>query len=117
MLAVREQLLAIHYPDITPANRYYRLRSGFHRGARDVHLLGPVKFHLPDVISVKHLHLHVIVDINSPIKGLKYPMWNEFVFAKGETVLKRLEEEDRTSKDMPVLQSASNNLNTGHEEL
>ncbi|KAK6532568.1 hypothetical protein TWF281_006752 [Arthrobotrys megalospora] len=115
MLAIREQLLATHYPDLTPVSRHYRLRSGFHRGERDVHLLGPVKFHVPDVISVKHLHLHVIVDLNSMIKGLKYPMWNEFIFAKSETVLKRLEEEERRAKGAPALGGGGSGA--GHTEL
>ncbi|KAK6348096.1 Histidine triad nucleotide-binding protein 3 [Orbilia javanica] len=98
MLAVRDQLLAVHYPDLTPDTRYDRLRSGFHRGKRDVHIFGPVKFHIPDVISVKHLHLHVIVDVDSSMKSMKYPLWNELVFAKSETVLKRLEDEERALK-------------------
>ncbi|KAK6518133.1 hypothetical protein TWF506_005294 [Arthrobotrys conoides] len=112
MLAVREQLLGVHYPDLTPAARYHRLRSGFHRGRRDIHLVGPVKFHVPDVISVKHLHLHVIVDVESTIRGMKYPLWNELIFAKSELVLKKLEDEERRLKA-----TGRNNAETGHTDL
>ncbi|KAK6501437.1 Histidine triad nucleotide-binding protein 3 [Arthrobotrys musiformis] len=113
MLAIREQLLGIHYPDITPATRNHRVRSGFHRGERDVHIAGPLKFRIPDVISVKHLHLHVIVDVDSTMKSLKYPMWNELVFAKSETVLKRLEDEESKSKTT----TTNGNAAIGHADL
>ncbi|KAF3192683.1 hypothetical protein TWF788_000288 [Orbilia oligospora] len=112
MLAVREQLLAVHYPDLTPATRYHRLRTGFHRGRRDLHLVGPFKFHVPDVISVKHLHLHVIVDVDSTIRGMKYPLWNELIFAKSELVLKRLEDEDKKLKA-----TGETSAETGHADL
>ncbi|KAK6358166.1 Histidine triad nucleotide-binding protein 3 [Orbilia blumenaviensis] len=115
MLALSEQLLAIHHPNLTPASRYHRLRIGFHRGKRDVHVVGPVKFHVPDVISVKHLHLHVIVDIDSTIKALKYPLWNELIFAKSETVLRRLEDEEKRSKDTSTV--SKNNEGTDHTDL
>ena len=112
MLAVREQLLGVHYPDLTPDTRYHRLRSGFHRGRRDIQVVGPVKFHVPDVISVKHLHLHVIVDVDSTVKGMKYPLWNELIFAKSETVLKRLEDEERRLKA-----TGEDSVETDHADL
>ncbi|KAF3914574.1 hypothetical protein ABW21_db0203836 [Orbilia brochopaga] len=92
MLAVRDQMLLEYHPDITPATRH-RVRSGFHRGSRQIVSLGPLRITLPEVISVKHLHMHVIVDLNTNIGYMKYPLWNSLIFIPAEDVLKRLEGE------------------------
>ncbi|KAK6341423.1 hypothetical protein TWF696_008499 [Orbilia brochopaga] len=101
MLAVRDQLVLEHHPDITPATRH-RVRSGFHRGSRKINVVGPLKFTLPEVISVKHLHMHVITDLNTNIGYLKYPLWNPLIFITAEEVLKRLESEEKAVNGGPA---------------
>ncbi|KAK6543659.1 hypothetical protein TWF694_000399 [Orbilia ellipsospora] len=117
MLGVREQLLQTHYPDLTSANRAQRLRSGFHRGGRDIQLFKSWKISLPDVISVKHLHLHVIVDLLASVGYLKYPLWNEVVFIKSETVLKRLEDEEKRERNTTTREATVGSSNESHPEL
>ncbi|KAF3929957.1 hypothetical protein AA313_de0205929 [Arthrobotrys entomopaga] len=120
MLAMRDQLLQTHHPDITAANRAQRVRSGFHRGGRDIEILRMMKISLPDIISVKHLHLHVIVDLLTTKGYLKYPLWNEMVFITSEAVLKRLENEEKMHRKISERETAmesGNDLHQGHSEL
>jgi len=94
MLETRETLLAKHFPEITSENRNQRVRSGFHRGSRNIFLILGFSVHVSDIISVKHLHLHVIIDVDN-IGFFKFPVWNEFVFVQSDTVLRRLEREEK----------------------
>ena len=61
---VKKQLLRQHYPRVPPA----AVHSGYHRGRRT--LFGPVVW--PDIISVHHLHLHVIVQPDFWLRLFKY---------------------------------------------
>ena len=67
MSEVKERLLKKHCPDIP----YSRVHAGYHRGRRI--FFGNVYW--PDIISVHHLHLHVIVEPRTALKLFKYPPW------------------------------------------
>lgn len=78
---VKKHLLQAYYPDIPKEH----VHSGYHRGHRPmVGTLG-----LPDIISVHHLHLHVIVYPFSILKMFKYPNWLSLMWANDEEILQR----------------------------
>src|SRR5947199_10158112 len=88
MLSVRTDLLQKYYPNLDPKSP--RIRSGFHRGERGMFTSAEdAYFKLPDEISVKHLHLHVIVDLYGGNVLLNYPRWLPWVFSYPEDVVKR----------------------------
>ncbi|KAI3321976.1 hypothetical protein HD806DRAFT_151655 [Xylariaceae sp. AK1471] len=67
MIATRNKLLEQYCPT-TPLTSVH---TGFHRGRRV--MLGNVYW--PDIISIHHLHMHVIVEPRFWLKVLKYPPW------------------------------------------
>jgi len=109
MLSVRTDLLQKYYPNLDPKSP--RIRSGFHRGERGMFTSAEdAYFKLPDAISVKHLHLHVIVDLYGGNVMLKYPLWLPWVFISPEAVVKRL-------KQLPFERGPEEILREPHEEL
>ncbi|KAI9778068.1 MAG: Histidine triad nucleotide-binding protein 3 [Geoglossum umbratile] len=83
---LKHTLLSRHYPT-TPA---YSILSGYHRGQRPT---GFSTFQFPDIISVHHLHLHVIVEPSWFASVLKYPWWFPWMWVSDEWVLSRLKGE------------------------
>ena len=76
---VKELLLKRHCPAVPRSS----IHCGYHRGRRQ--LIGPII--LPDIVSVHHLHLHVIVEPNIFLKFFKYPAWFRFMWKSDEKVI------------------------------
>ncbi|KAK3685367.1 hypothetical protein B0T22DRAFT_442546 [Podospora appendiculata] len=68
MDAVKLRLVRQHCPDLLGSSKVI---AGYHRGRRP--LLGGIYY--PDVVSVHHLHLHVIVRPYVLKRLFKYPAW------------------------------------------
>lgn len=63
------------------------IHSGYHRGRRP--LVGNIFY--PDIISVHHLHLHVIVRPRLLLLWFKYPPWLPFMWKSDDKVLQEVE--------------------------
>lgn len=85
---VKEQLIREHYPNIQRPT----ILAGYHRGRRQ--FIGPIIF--PDIISIHHLHLHVIVEPRASMALFKYPTWLPFMFVSDETVLNQVKGRKRS---------------------
>ncbi|KAK2594838.1 hypothetical protein QQS21_007466 [Conoideocrella luteorostrata] len=79
MKSVKQMILAAQPQPIPPST----IHSGYHRGRRT---LGPII--LPDIISVHHLHLHVMVEPPIFIRIFKYPSWLRLMWLSDEKVLR-----------------------------
>ena len=64
---MKERLITDNCPDIPRS----AVISGYHRGRRP--LLGQIYF--PDIVSIHHLHLHVVVRPRLLMWLFKYPSW------------------------------------------
>lgn len=80
--AVKEQLLRKHFPNI----RHSAVHAGYHRGRRHFH--GPVTF--PDIVSIHHLHLHVIIEPFTAMALYKYPSWFGFMWVSDQDIMKQV---------------------------
>lgn len=83
MDGLKKDLLRQHYPNVKPGD----VLSGYHRGRRT--LFGRIV--LPDIISVHHLHLHVIVRPRPIARFFKYPFWLSFMWMSDRSLLHRLQ--------------------------
>lgn len=79
MNRIKKKLLKKNFPDRSPDD----IHSGYHRGRR--HLFGPII--LPDIVSIHHLHLHVIVEPRFVLKMFKYPVWLRLMWMSDERVM------------------------------
>ena len=79
MDAAKHLLLQRYFPDTPPSS----IHSGYHRGRR--RLFGPIIW--PDIISVHHLHLHVIVEPRVMLRLFKYPAWMRWMWLSDERVM------------------------------
>ncbi|KAI0872177.1 hypothetical protein GGS24DRAFT_468533 [Hypoxylon argillaceum] len=61
--------------------------SGYHRGRRP--LVGKVYY--PDIISIHHLHLHVIVKPRWILRLFKYPAWLPLMWKSDVTVMREVQ--------------------------
>jgi len=75
-------LLRERYPSIPSSD----IHSGYHRGHRPV--VG--NFGYPDIISIHHLHLHVIIKPSPLLKYTKYGSFVSQIFVSDDWVLERL---------------------------
>lgn len=95
MQQAKQRLIQGHYPDIDPAS----IHTGYHRGHRPI--FGAWGF--PDIISVHHLHLHVIIEPRPMQKWLKYPAWNPLMWINDDVVFARARQgEQQSSAATPV---------------
>ena len=78
----KKTLLRERYPSISSSD----IHSGYHRGHRPV--VG--NFGYPDIISIPHLHLHVIIKPSLLLKYTKYGSFISQIFVSDDWVLKRL---------------------------
>jgi len=69
----------MYCPDAPPS----AVHAGYHRGRRP--LLGTVYF--PDIVSIHHLHLHVIVQPRRTVAFFKYPLWLRLMWKADSAVL------------------------------
>ena len=83
----KNNLLKAHYPTISSS----ALLCGYHRGRR--RLFGPI--FLPDIISVHHLHLHVIVEPRPILRIFKYPAWFSPMWVSDQKVMASVGERTR----------------------
>ncbi|KAI1390694.1 HIT-like protein [Hypoxylon trugodes] len=67
MIDLKKELLQKHCPAVSPKN----IHSGFHRGRRVLFR----DVYWPDIISIHHLHMHVIVEPRFWLWLFKYPSW------------------------------------------
>lgn len=95
---VKELLLEKHCPDV----RRSSIHCGYHRGRR--HLIGSMI--LPDIVSVHHLHLHVIIEPRPVLRFLKYPAWFRFMWISDEKV--KAETAKRENPRMQLLKRKTN---------
>lgn len=77
---VKNALLNQHCPGTPPSD----IISGYHRGRR--RLLGNIYY--PDIISIHHLHLHVIVRPKLLLRIFKYPAWLPLMWKSDAAVLR-----------------------------
>lgn len=82
MNVVKEQLLHKHFPNIQQS----AVLAGFHRGRRHFH--GPVIF--PDIVSIHHLHLHVIIEPFTAMALFKYPSWFRFMWVSDKDIMEQV---------------------------
>ncbi|KAM0518969.1 hypothetical protein ACHAPE_003960 [Trichoderma viride] len=80
---VKRQLIQERCPNIPPS----WIHSGYHRGRRP--LLGSLFY--PDIISIHHLHLHVIVKPRRMLLWFKYPPWLRLMWKSDTRVLREVE--------------------------
>ncbi|KAM0446071.1 hypothetical protein ACHAO4_009516 [Trichoderma viride] len=80
---VKRSLIQERYPDIPPSS----IHSGYHRGRRP--MIGSIFY--PDIISIHHLHLHVIVKPKRMLLWFKYPPWLRLMWKSDDRVLRELE--------------------------
>lgn len=80
--AVKENLLCKHFPNIQRS----AVLAGFHRGRRHFH--GPVIF--PDIVSIHHLHLHIIIKPFTAMALFKYPSWFRFMWISDQNVMEQV---------------------------
>lgn len=90
MNVVKEQLLRKHFPNIQQS----AVLAGFHRGRRHFH--GPVI--LPDIVSIHHLHLHVIIEPFTTMALFKYPSWFRFMWVSDEDIMEQVKGRKRPQK-------------------
>ncbi|KAK0702252.1 hypothetical protein B0H67DRAFT_500629 [Lasiosphaeris hirsuta] len=79
---VKTNLLSHSCPEVPMSD----VHAGYHRGRRP--LFGSV--HYPDIVSIHHLHLHVIVRPHLSMWLFKYPPWLPFMWKSDATVLRDL---------------------------
>ncbi|KAL6864522.1 HIT-like domain-containing protein [Trichoderma novae-zelandiae] len=82
---VRDSLVQRHCPNIPPE----KIHCGYHRGQRPNDYM-PLR--MPDIISVKHLHLHVIAEPRLLPFIYKFHPSNSILFKSEADVLKLVEE-------------------------
>ncbi|KAG9252734.1 uncharacterized protein F5Z01DRAFT_224310 [Emericellopsis atlantica] len=82
---VKKLLLDRHCPD----HKNWTIHSGYHRGRRPISLLNG--FYWPDIISIHHLHLHVIVEPFWTLWLFKYPTWLPFMWKSDRQVVQQVE--------------------------
>ena len=82
MNRVKDELLQTHFPGIRSSS----VHCGYHRGRR--HLIGPVI--LPDIVSIHHLHLHVIVEPKTVLRIFKYPAWLPLMWKSDKKVMSEI---------------------------
>ncbi|KAL7784323.1 HIT-like domain-containing protein [Trichoderma ceciliae] len=63
------------------------IHSGYHRGRRP--LIGSIFY--PDIVSVHHLHLHVIIRPHLLLLWIKYPPWLPLMWKSDDKVLQEIE--------------------------
>ena len=82
MDAIKETLVRTLCPDATPSS----IHAGYHRGRR--RLLGRIFY--PDIVSIHHLHLHIIVEPRFPVAFFKYPFWLPLMWKSDRRVLREV---------------------------
>ncbi|KAI0802222.1 hypothetical protein GGR55DRAFT_666662 [Xylaria sp. FL0064] len=80
---VKNQLINQHCPSIPRS----AIISGYHRGRRP--LVG--KIYYPDIVSIHHLHLHVIVKPKFIMQLFKYPAWLPLMWKSDDRVMRAVQ--------------------------
>lgn len=85
MSRVKNNLVQRHCPHVLPE----RIHCGYHRGQRPN---GYIPVRMPDIISVKHLHLHVVAEPRLLPFVYKFHPSNTLIFKTEEAILGLVEE-------------------------
>ncbi|KAH8888959.1 hypothetical protein GQ53DRAFT_807985 [Thozetella sp. PMI_491] len=80
--STKRKLLEQHCPQLPPSS----VLAGYHRGRR--RLFGSVYY--PDIISIHHLHLHVIVQPRLMMRLFKYPSWLPLMWKSDVAVMREV---------------------------
>lgn len=91
---VKQDLLTEKYPDILPSE----VHCGYHRGRRQI-IRGII---LPDIVSIHHMHLHVIVRPRPMLRFFKYPFWLLAMWVSDDRLMRRLK-----GREMPRMRVCS----------
>ncbi|KAI1464520.1 uncharacterized protein F4812DRAFT_462578 [Daldinia caldariorum] len=83
MVKLGERLLEQNCPAVPRTN----IHMGFHRGRRI--LFGDIYW--PDIVSIHHLHMHVLVEPRFWLKLFKYPSWLPLMWKSEKKVMRDLE--------------------------
>lgn len=94
MDGVKKHLLEKNYPD-APSSE---IHCGYHRGRRS--LAGPIV--LPDIISIHHLHLHVIVRPRWSLWMFKYPFWLRLMWISDQKMMEILQSREKPRMEATV---------------
>lgn len=82
MEAVKKKLLSKHFPTVKQSE----LHCGYHRGRRP--FIGSIIW--PDIVSVHHLHLHIIIKPHVSAWLFKYPSWLPLMWKSDGKVIRLL---------------------------
>lgn len=83
MIALVNQLVKQNCPAVPSSN----IHIGFHRGRRILFR----NVYWPDIISIHHLHMHVIVEPHFWLKLFKYPPWLPLMWKSEKQVIEGLD--------------------------
>ncbi|KAI1477565.1 hypothetical protein F4774DRAFT_192858 [Daldinia eschscholtzii] len=83
MIELGEHLLEQNCPTVPSAN----VHIGFHRGRRVLFR----NIYWPDIVSIHHIHMHVIVEPRFWLKFFKYPSWLPLMWKSEKKVIQELE--------------------------
>lgn len=84
---IKRLLLESHCPNIPSS----AIHSGYHRGRRPI--VGNIYY--PDIISVHHLHLHVIVRPSLLGWLFKYPTWLSLMWKSDNRVIQEVQKHNK----------------------
>ena len=82
MNKVKDELLETHFSAMPRSS----VHCGYHRGRR--YLIEPVI--LSDIVSIHHLHLHIIVEPKIALRIFKYPGWFLFMWKSDKKVMVKI---------------------------
>jgi hypothetical protein len=92
MNAAKVHLLEKYCPDLIGSPN---IAAGYHRGRRP--FLGTIYY--PDIVSVHHLHLHVIVQPHLLKRLFKYPPWLPLLWKSDTAVMRQAKGKDYVTGD------------------
>ena len=81
--SVKEFLIQQRWPNVPRSS----IHCGYHRGRRP--LCGGVFF--PDIVSIHHIHLHVIIQPRLLLKTFKYPAWLPLMWKSDKKVMEEVQ--------------------------
>lgn len=94
---VKHRLLQEICPDLSLSE----IHSGYHRGRRAI--FGNIYY--PDIISIRHLHLHVIIRPRLLPRLFEYPAHLSFIWKSDAEVMQTIQKlgGEASEKDMQII--------------
>lgn len=110
MEKAKDNLLKENCPDVLQSD----IHIGYHRGHRPLSGVTGT-FGAPDIVSIHHLHLHVIVQPYWYLRFFKYPAWFPGMWVSDKWLLAKLGVEVPMDDDEEVSESLNAaNGSVGH---